>query len=218
MGIYSGTIAFSRFRILGGGKKPTIALLSELLDAFKAPLLKLDGKPQAESIGWVRPLTPQDPDVWGEDAHWDISDCQVTGGVMLRVRYERRKIPMSLLQMIYKQKLSAHHKSTGKNMGRSDRQKLKDEIAGDLLRRTLPQITFTDVFWRDSEPELYIYSSSKTVCERVLQLFHQTFSERLDLSVTRLNTTTAWIDQDMPEERLSLIAKTEPAVFARQMI
>ena len=217
MGIYSGTVAFNRFRIMGLGKKPTISRLSELLDNFKAPVLKIDGPPRAEAIGWVRPLTPQDPDVLGEDSHWDISDCQITGGTMLRVRYERRKIPMSLLQMLYKQKLSEHIKSTGKNMGRADRQKLKEDIAGDLLRRTLPQIQFTDVLWRDKENELYIYSGSKTACERVLNLFNQTFASELDCSLARLSTTTAWIESDDSDLRLDRVAKAEPAVFARHM-
>ena len=217
MGIYSGTVAFNRVRIMGRGKKPTIAILSELLDNFKAPVLKIDGSPKAELIGWVRPLTPQDPEVMGEDSHWDISDCQITGGIALRARYERRKVPMSLLQMLYKQKLSDHVKSTGKNLGRADRQKLKEDIASDLLRRTLPQIQFTDVLWRDGENELYVYSGSKTVCERILQLFNQTFASELDLSLTRLNTTTAWIESDESDVRLDQIAKTEPTVFARHM-
>jgi DNA recombination-dependent growth factor C len=217
MGIYSGTVAFSRFRIMGRGKKPTIARLSELLDNFKAPVVKIDGSPKSELIGWVRPLTPQDPEVMGEDSHWDISDCQITGGIMLRVRYERRKIPMSLLQMLYKQKLSDHIKSTGKNLGRTDRQKLKEDIAAELLRRTLPQIQFTDVLWRDDENELYVYSGSKSVCERILQLFNQTFASELDLSLARLSTTTAWIESDESDMRLDRITKTEPAVFARHM-
>ena len=218
MGIYNGTVAYTRFRLLGGRKKPTIAKLSELLDAFKAPALKIDGLPKAELIGWVRPLTPQDPDVIGEEAHWDISDCTVTGGIMLRVRYERRKIPTSLLQMIYKQKIAAHAKSTGKTPGRTDRQKLKEEIASELLRRTLPQIQFTDLLWKDHENELYVFSSSKSVCERVLQLFNQTFADELDLALVKLNATTAWIEGDEPDLRLERITEVEPSVFARQMV
>lgn len=217
MGIYNGTVAYNRFRVISAGKKPSINRLSELLDAFKSPALKIDGTPKSELIGWVRPLTPQDPDVLGEDAHWDISDCQVTGGIMLRIRYERRKVSAGLLQMLYKQQLTNHLKSTGKNMGRVDRQKLKEQIGTDLLKRTLPQITFTDLLWKDSESELYIFSGSKAVAERSLQLFHQTFGNELDLTVVRLNTTTAWIESDESDARLDMVAKAEPSVFARHI-
>jgi DNA recombination-dependent growth factor C len=215
MGIYNGSVSFSRYRVVMGGRRPTIARLSELLDAFKAPKLKIDGTPKAETIGWVRPLTPQDKDLVDPDSHWDISDCQVTGGLMLRVRYERRKVPASLLQMLYRQKLAEGASSTGKPLGRLERQKLKESIASDLLRRTLPQVQFTDVLWRDTDQELMIFSGSKTIAERILQLFGQTFGDELDLLVSRLNATTSWIEQDDSPARLTRLAKTEPTVFAR---
>jgi DNA recombination-dependent growth factor C len=217
MGIYNGTVAFNRFRLVHNSKKLTIARLSELIDPYKAPVLKIDGSPKAEQIGWVRPLTPQDPDVIGEDAHWDISDCQVSGGIMLRLRYERRKVPNSILQMLYKQKLAHHVKSTGKNMPRLERQKLKEDIASDLLRRTLPQIQFTDILWRDQDHELLVFTGSKSHTEKVLQLFNNTFADDLDLTIIGLNTTTAWIEDDDSEIRLDRITKAEPTVFAKSM-
>jgi DNA recombination-dependent growth factor C len=216
MGIYNGSVSFSRYRVVLGGKSPSIKQLSELLDPFKAPKLKIDGSPKAETIGWVRPLTPQDKDLIDSDSHWDMSDCQVTGGLMLRVRYERRKVPSSLLQMLYRQKLAENTTGDSKPLGRLERQKLKESIAADLLRRTLPQIQFTDVLWRDNEQELLIFSASKTVSERILQLFAQTFGEDLNLLVSRLNAASSWIEQDDSPARLARLAKTEPTVFARQ--
>jgi DNA recombination-dependent growth factor C len=135
---------------------------------------------------------------------------------MMRVRYERRKIPASLLQMLYRQKIAENTVANGKPMGRLERQKLKEDIASDLLRRTLPQVQFTDVLWRDDEQELLIFSGSKSVSERILQLFGQTFGDELDLLVTRLNATTSWIEHEDSLTRMSALAKTEPAVFARQ--
>ncbi len=222
MGIYTGTVAYNRFRVIGPNKKHGIAKLSSLLDPFKSPILRIDGSPKAEIIGWVRPLTPQDAEVMGEDAHWDISDCQVSSGVMLRLRYERRKISTSLLQMLFKNELAKNHKATGKPLGRQDRLKLKEEIAATLLRRTLPQIQFVDVLWKDTEhgigTELFIFTSSKGATDRVLQLFNQTFSNELDLTLTALNTTAAWIESEDSDLRLDRIAKTEPTVFAQHVV
>jgi hypothetical protein len=222
MGIYTGTVAFNRFRVSGTGKKHSINQLSTLLDPFKSPLLRIDGAAKAEVIGWVRPLTPQDANIMGEDAHWDISDSQVSSGIMLRLRYERRKISTSLLQMLFKNELAKNNKASGKTMGRQDRMKLKEEIASTLLRRTLPQISFVDVLWKDTDlgngTELYIFSSSTGATDRVLQLFNQTFSNELDLTLTALNTTAAWIESDESDVRLDRIAKTEPSIFAQNTV
>ena len=222
MGIYTGTVAYNRFRVGGLGQKHSIATLSSLLDAFKSPILRIDGSPKAEVIGWVRPLTPQDSEIIGEDAHWDISDCQVSSGIMLRLRYERRKISTSLLQMLFKNELAKNNKASGKAMGRQDRLKLKEEIAATLLRRTLPQIQFVDVLWKDTElgngTELFIFTSSKGASDRVLQLFNQTFSNELDLTLTTLNTTAAWVESEDSDLRLDRIAKTEPTIFAQQTV
>jgi DNA recombination-dependent growth factor C len=178
----------------------------------------LDESPKAERIGWVRPLTPQDPDVIGDDAHWDISDCVVGSGVMLRARFERRKVPTSLLQMLFRQKIGEHTKETGKSMPRFERQKLKQDLAESLLRRTLPHITHVDVLWRVDDQELFIFNRSKTLSEKILQLFIETFTQELGLDVIKFSATTAWLDTDETAVRLDQLAKVEPALFARQMI
>jgi hypothetical protein len=74
------------------------------------------------------------------------------------------------------------------------------------------------LLWKDHENDLYVFSSSKSVCERVLQLFNQTFADELDLALVKLNATTAWIEGDEPDLRLERITEVEPSVFARQMV
>jgi DNA recombination-dependent growth factor C len=216
MGIYTGTATCGRYRVFCNGKLPTVKKLSDALDPFKAPELRIDGNPKMESIGWVRPLTPMDKDLAETSGHWDASDCQIAGGTLLRVRYERRKVPASLLAMIFRQKLAEHTQSQGKPMGRLERKKLKDSIAQDLLKRSLPMVQFTDLVWRDQESELWIFSSSKSTCEKILQLFGQTFSDPLDLQVSPLDPASAWIEEDDSDHRLQLVTRAEPTVFARQ--
>jgi len=216
MGIYNGTIAYTRFRILGTEGGQTISRLNALLEPFKAPTLKIESTTKPESIGWVRPLTTQEAETLGENDHWDISDCQTSGGLLLRVRYERRKVPTSLIQMIFRQRLVSHTKSTGKGPTRPERQKIKDEVMTELLRRSLPEIQFIDVLWRDSDSELYIFSSSRRMTDKILQLFNQTFADDLDLSVIKLNPAAAWLETENSDSRFKNFVKTSPTVFARQ--
>lgn len=221
MGIYNGSFAFTRYRILGNPGKTTIASLSKLLTAYIAKPLRLDGPSQPESIGWVRPLTASDEQVVAEDSHWDMSDCRVDNTFLLRARYERRRVPASLFQMMFQQKLRDHLKKTGKSMPRAERQELKLQMAQDLLKRTLPVIQFTDVLWREAEGELYVFSASKAVRQRIEQLFHQTFGDPLDLSLVRMDGSVAFIGEGLADEstlnkRLHKVAKIEPAIFAPQ--
>ena len=219
MGIYNGSLAFTRYKVLGDLGKSSIASLSKLLKPFVAPPITLDGPAKPELVGWVRPLTHSDEEIVSEDSHWDMSDCQVSNSYLMRLRYERRKVPASLVQMMYKQKLRDHLKNTGKNMPRTERQEFKEKLMQDLLKRTLPQVTYTDILWRSDEQELMVFSSSKTVRQRVEQLFHQTFGKPLDLSLVRFDGTLAFLDDSDADEKvlsqkLSRMSKMEPAIFA----
>jgi DNA recombination-dependent growth factor C len=216
MGIYSNSVTFSRYRVIVPGKPPTIAKLSQLLDAFKAPKLSLDGLPKAESIGWTRPPAADAQDDMVYDSHWDMSDCQVSEGFMMRVRYERRRVPMSLLQMLFGQKLAEATAEKGQPLGRLERRRLKESTAAHLARRALPEVQFTDVLWRDASHELLIFSASKSGVERVVQLFVQTFGTELNMLISRLTPTTSWIDDDDSSVRLTKLAKTGPSLLARQ--
>lgn len=219
MSIYNGSLAFTRYKVLGELGKATIASLSKVLTPYVAAPLTIDGPAKPEAMGWVRPLTQSDEEMVGEDSHWDMSDCHAGEAYLLRMRYERRKVPASLVQMMYKQKLRDHLQKTGKNMPRQERQEFKEKLMQDLLKRTLPLVTYTDLLWRADEHELFIFSTSKSVRQRAEQLFHQTFGKPLDLSLVRFDGTLAFLDDETADEkalgqRLSRMSKMEPAVFA----
>lgn len=222
MGIYSGSVAFTRYKVVGKQSKNTLAALSKLLTAHVAAPIRVDGPAKPENIGWVRPLLATDEATPGEDSHWDMSDCYLGEDFLMRVRYDRRKIPSSLVQMLYKQKLRDHLIKSGKNMPRSEREQVKTDLMADLLKRTLPMLQFTDLLWRESAGELYIFSSSKSVTQRIELLFYQTFGTKLDLSLIKSDQSLAYLngqqgDQDDSEtfaKRLAHLSVIEPSVFA----
>lgn len=217
MGIYNGTVAFQRYLVHGGPRKLTISSLSDLLAPFKAPSLKLDQSAKSERVGWVRPLTPDSADAGLDDSIWDISDCIVGGGVLLRMRTERRKVPSTLLQMIYKQKIAEYYQESGKPLTRPERQKLKNDITHDLMRRSLPQVTFTDLLWKLEAKELFVFSRSKGACDRALQLFDETFTKELKLDVVKFSAASAWVEANDIDSRFIRLTKVEPSIFARTL-
>lgn len=222
MGIYQGTLAFTRYRVVGELAKASHASLSKHLAGYRAPKLRItDALPsKPESIGWIRPLIATDEDAVSEDSHWDMADCAVDGGYLLRIRYERRKVPTMILQTLFRSKIREHLQKTGKAMPRQERQELKQQLMTDLTKRTLPVIQFTDVLWREDDSELYVFATSKSARQRAEQLFHQTFGDPLNLSLLRLDGTLAFLDDEDSDEaaltkRLSKLSKIEPAVFAK---
>lgn len=217
MGIYNGTVAFQRYLLVGGPRKLTISNLSDLIAPHKAPSLKLDQTVKAERLGWVRPLTQDSAETPLDSTHWDISDCVVEGGVLLRARAERRKVPSTLLQMIFRQKIAEHYQASGKQLNRNERQALKNDLTQELMRRSLPQVSFTDILWKLEDKELYIFNRSKTACERVLQLFDETFAKELKLDVVKFSATSAWVEATDIDARFNLLTKVEPTVFARTL-
>lgn len=217
MGIYNGTVAFQRYLLVGGPRKLTISNLSDLIAPHKAPSLKLDQTVKAERLGWVRPLTQDSDETPLDSTHWDISDCVVEGGVLLRARAERRRVPSTLLQMIFRQKIAEHYQASGKQLNRNERQALKNDLTQELMRRSLPQVSFTDILWKLEDKELYIFNRSKTACERVLQLFDETFAKELKLDVVKFSATSAWVEATDIDARFNLLTKVEPTVFARTL-
>jgi DNA recombination-dependent growth factor C len=217
MGIYNGTVAFQRYLLVGGPRKLTISNLSDLIAPHKAPSLKLDQTVKAERLGWVRPLTQDSAETPLDSTHWDISDCVVEGGVLLRARAERRRVPSTLLQMIFRQKIAEHYQASGKQLNRNERQALKNDLTQELMRRSLPQVSFTDILWKLEDKELYIFNRSKTACERVLQLFDETFAKELKLDVVKFSATSAWVEATDIDARFNLLTKVEPTVFARTL-
>ncbi|MCX6123694.1 MAG: recombination-associated protein RdgC [Proteobacteria bacterium] len=219
MSVYQGSLAITRYRIIGNPGKTTIASLSKLIAPYIAPRLRVDGPAKPESVGWVRPLTASDEDTVSEDSHWDMSDCHVDDSFLLRLRYERRKVPSSLVQTLYRNKIRDHLQETGKAMARAERQEFKVQLITDLTKRTLPMIQFTDGLWRQQAGELFIFTTSNSVRQRFEQLFHQTFASELDFTLLRMDGPQMFFGSETDSEaaltkQFGRINALEPAVFS----
>jgi DNA recombination-dependent growth factor C len=204
---------------MGSLGKTSLASLSKLLAPNKAPPLKLDGPAKQEVVGWVRPLTATDEDLNTDASYWDMGDAQIDNYFLLRLRYERRNVPSSLTQMLFKAQLKEHQEKTGKSMARRERQELKNKLLADLTKRTLPSIQYTDGLWRSDDGELQIFTTSKSHRIRFEQLFYKTFGQPLKLSLVKTNGPQFVAEDSLDSlqklsEHLSHMTKIEPSTFA----
>ena len=122
-----------------------------------------------------------------ESDHWDMSHCQISEGYIMRIRLERRKVPTSLFQILFKQKLAATTAKSGKMPSRPERTKIKEELKAKLLERALPALTYVDLFWNETHKEIQVFSGSTKALTVFEELFYKTFATPLKLAVVKVD-------------------------------
>ena len=222
MGLQSGSVSLCRYRLLGAGKRHRLSQLGDLLESHKAGPLKLSGVHSEERVGWVRPVGLDNVEL-PPDAPWDLTHCQVDDGFVLRLRIERRKVPATLLQLVYKQRFHEVEAKTGKTPGPKDRKDLREEVKKELMARALPTLAHLDAFWRDEEGELALFTTGKKARELFEGLFLKTFAQPLGQTLVRIDpplmglTRDQWEDSQVASETLGRLSLTTPVAFAEQI-
>lgn len=215
MGIQNGSLSLCRYRLLGAGKRPSIGALNSMFEPHKAGPLKLKDVYREDICGWVRPVGLEKVDI-PEGLSWDLSHCELDDGYLLRVRQERRRVPGSLIQLVYKQKFTEIETKSGKPPGPKERRDLKDQVKRELLGRALPSVTHIDGFWRDRLGELTLFATGKKQREAFEHLFQASFASPLGLTLVRLDppllglTAEAWTDSDIARQTFGRLSSTTP--------
>ena len=223
MGIQGGSLSLCRYRLLGGASRPNkLSELNSLLEPYKAEPLLLQGKGKEEEYGWVRPVGLDNLNPPPE-ASWDLSHAQLDDGFLLRMRLLRRKVPASLLQLVYRQRFFAHEEKTGRAPPPKERRNLRDSIKIELLERALPTIAHVDAFWRDRDGELLVFSVSKKSTEIFERLFTTSFAGPLGLTLVRIEppllglSLAALDDKDATAETIGRLSAAAPVAFTENL-
>ena len=215
MGLSQGSLSVTRYKVISGISKLNMESLNKRLSARKAGPLKVLEVDKEELNRFVRPEGLDDIHLSEKD-HWELSDCQISGGFVFRMRSETRKVAAPLIQHIFKEKLIEHDRSHEKPMSRNDRTKLRDEIRLTLMKTTPPALSFVDACWLTDREELLIFSSSKKACDKFTALFMDAFSKELDLSLVPIIppllglNEKVWKDEKSDEAFMTKLAVTVP--------
>lgn len=218
-----------RYRLLPGPETPrslSLARLNDLMAPHLAGEVRLKGVQKEELFGWVKPIALEKvagaPALDDPTAHWDLSDCQVDDGLLLRLRLERRKVPAALLQLIYKRRLYELVAKGGKQPSPQARRDLRDEIQRDLLGQALPTLAHVDAYWRTRHEDILLFATGKKVRERFEALFNASFAEPLGYRLVSLDpplqalSRDQWLDSDVASATLGRLSSTTPVAFAQQ--
>lgn len=222
MGIQSGTISLSRFRILNAKREYKLNELNPLLEKYYLGPLSLKKIGKELSYGWVRPVGLDDIEL-PPDAHWDMSHTRIADGYMLRIRVEKRAVPAPLIQLLYKQEIYQHEAEAGNLPSRKERTQIKDDLKRDLMSRALPAISHIDAFWNEKRSDLTVFSTSKSAKTIFIDLFTKSFADSLGIKIVPIEPPllglhrNEWEDSESAAATLDLLQQTVPLSFTGQV-
>jgi recombination associated protein RdgC len=222
VGIQSGTVSLSRFRMLNAEKSYKLNELNPLLENYRSGPISLKKIGKELSFGWVRPLGLDDIEL-PPDAHWDMTHTRVGDGYMMRMRVEKRAVPAPLVQILYKQEIYKFQAESGELPARKERTQIKDDLKRELLSKSLPAISHVDAYWNEKRSDLTVFSTSKAAKTILIDLFMKSFGDSLGITIVPIEppllglSSEEWEDADSAEETLDLMQQTVPLSFTGQV-
>lgn len=128
---------------------------------------------ERESFGWVNPRQPLAQELVWED----IIDGNLA---FLAVRRDRK----SFSKVIFRARRDELFEKTKqeKGLGRLTRQHriaLEEELTIRMLKEVTPVSSFTEIIWDMNSGDVFLGATSKTLCERLSDLFTSTFDLKL---------------------------------------
>jgi len=121
------------------------------------------------SVGWVTPADPTGDNFGPEDLDGGI-------GTWLRLRIDKKSMPMKWLQI----HRDAAEKARGKKLSAKERRELKDDLMDQLLPRVLPTITLIDALLFEERKTVLLFATSNSAKEAFTKLFFESFSIQLE--------------------------------------
>lgn len=213
MGISNGSISLSRYRILGDAKL-SVSRLNKNLQNFVGSELELLSSNQEVQVSWVLPTGTLADSFEREGTYWDLSDCEVDGDYILKLRIEKRKVPTELLNALTKKEIEQLAAQRNKRPTRPEQKEVKESLKEELTRKALPQISYVDVIWKVNEAQVWLLSTAKTTKTLFEKIFKKTFLEKMNASMLPLEpalmglTNNEWSQDSRKLEQLFAIVPT----------
>ena len=219
MGIVNGSMSISRYRILGDSSFPIKALNQNLQNFVGGDLLE-NGLKKEVIARWVIPSGTLASTEDRQGDYWDLSDCEIDGDYLLRLRIEKRKVPGELLNLMAKKEIARLSEEKGTRLPRPVQKEIKDQLKTELIGQSLPQVSYIDVVWKWEEREVWLLSTAKNTMAQFEDLFQKTFLNKMGSSMIKIAAPllgfadSEWSGQD--QNRLDLLGQVTPSLVGYQ--
>lgn len=213
LGLFSGSVAVTYYHVAAAKKiERRLSVLAECMAAFRGEEILIQGAVRERDVAWVRPpVVASRDELVAEDGDWDLGECQVQGGLVLRMRVDRRLVPRNLSDRVFRQRfVDRLERAKGRALSRTERRELRAEVTHDLLAKALPTLSYVDAFWSAEGSRLLLFSSSQGMRDCFQELFNKTFGQKLDMTLVRI--LPPFIGLDSPTD--FLVGERLSEVFA----
>lgn len=207
MSIFSGSFSYTVFSVRDTPAKVSLRDLNECIQPHKIKRIRVDGVSDAMVTGWCAPTINKSSPVPKKYGDWDISDARASIGFLLRMQIEKRVVPSSLLQLLYRQELVELESKRKTAIPRRDRIELKEKLKDDIQRKLLPQISYVDGLWVEDFSRLYILTQANKKIELYRNLFLKTFGKNFGVTLEPWNIESSGIDRQA-------IGLVQPTLFS----
>lgn len=187
MSFSSGSFALRRFAVLASPLELTRERILAGLKKQRVRPLDLDALSE-ESVGWCHPSS-------GDAVIEDSSETVFGDTIYFGMRRDVKKVPATLMKLQLRSALEQLKKEaggSGAKIGKKVRDAVKDQLRAQLLKRTLPAITLTEVLWHADSGEIWLMSGS----EKTFELFEKLFLETFEKPLVALKPGTLGIEFD----------------------
>ncbi|MDY6863572.1 MAG: recombination-associated protein RdgC [Thermodesulfobacteriota bacterium] len=204
MGIYSGTVSFTRYFVEGDSPEPFNDLLLNKLREFAFKEI-IEESEIEKSMGWVSVNNMFDT---------DFSDLNFKKGpfISFTLRVDTRTIsPQILNAYLLKEELEYKKETQKERIYKKERDMLKDKVVVKLLKKIPVQPHLYDLCWALDKNILYLFSTSPKICDEFRDFFRKSFSLRL-IPISPYTTAEKLINSKEGKEALENI---EPKWFIK---
>jgi len=167
MGFLKGTLTFSRWRVAGDLQSPFPDFFDGQIKkyAFQEPGAGADEK----SLGWTSLENIL-------DTHFEQANYAIGSYLLFCLRIDRKSIPPSLLKVrMLEGEQKALRETEKTRLSKDSRQKLKDRLQEDLLKKAHPVPSFHEILWSPSQKWLLLGTLSQKVFQDFEDLFKISF-------------------------------------------
>jgi hypothetical protein len=171
MGFLKGTLTFSRLRVAGDLQTAFSAFFDGQLKKYA--FQELGAGTDEKSLGWTSLENIL-------DTRFDMANYAIGNYLLFCLRIDRKTVPPALLRVrMLEGEQKALRETEKTRLSKDTRQKLKDKLQEDLLRKAYPVPSFHEILWASSQNWLLF----GTLSQKVFQDFEDLFKISFKLSL-----------------------------------
>jgi len=146
---------------------------SEVQDKLQQFQFKPCSKHQAESIGWVSPLT--DANNLNDESLSALYECHQKC-LIFKLRIQDKLLPSSVIKEAVMVKIAQRENQEGRKVFLKEQRQIKDEVIGELLPLAFHRSSYIQGYWNLEKNWLVIDANSSSKAEKFLHVLRNSFT------------------------------------------